>query len=148
MMGCVFWGAEYVFMENPSVDTMIANMNLKQPTVFISIPKKWIQIYEAITGIVDIEIDPEEKIVEAVKKITGGKLRWGLSAAGYLSPDIFRFFQKYGIELMSGFGMTEATGGITMTPPGKYIENSLSVIYTEGIMHSSFSSIFGFGVKF
>jgi len=125
MMGSVFWGAEYVFMENPSVETMISNMKFKQPTVFISIPKKWIQLYEAITSLVDIEIDPEEKIVEAIKQVTGGELRWGLSAAGYLSPDIFRFFQKYGVELMSGFGMTEATGGITMTPPDNYIENSL-----------------------
>ena len=58
-------------------------------------------------------------------KVTGGKLKWGLSAAGYLSPDVFHFFQKYGIQLMSGFGMTEATGGITMTPPNSYIQNSL-----------------------
>jgi ribosomal protein S18 acetylase RimI-like enzyme len=35
------------------------------------------------------------------------------------------FFQKYGVELMSGFGMTEATGGITMTPWKRYKPNSL-----------------------
>ena len=45
-------------------------------------------------------------------------------AAGFLDPKIFRFFQRYGVELCSGFGMTEATGGITMTPPGDYSENS------------------------
>ena len=56
-----------------------------------------------------------------------GQLRWGLSAAGYLDPEIFRFFQRYGVELMSGFGMTEATGGITMTVPGAYVEDSLGV---------------------
>ena len=50
---------------------------------------------------------------------------WGLSAAGYLDPAIFRFFQRYGVELLSGFGMTEATGGITMTPPGRYKDESL-----------------------
>ena len=56
---------------------------------------------------------------------TGGRLRWGLSAAGHLDADIFRFFQRQGIELLSGFGMTEATGGITMTPVGDYRDNSL-----------------------
>jgi long-chain acyl-CoA synthetase len=125
MTGAIFWGAEYCFMENPAVETMIENMRLVKPTIFISIPKKWTQLYEYITTRVDIEVDDDEKIKEAVSNTTGGGLKWGLSAAGYLSPDIFRFFQRYGVELMSGFGMTEATGGITMTPPFQYRENSL-----------------------
>lgn len=125
MTGAIFWGAEYAFMENPSVETMIENMSLVKPTIFISIPKKWMQLYDSITSKVDIEVDSDDKIKSAIDSVTGGSLKWGLSAAGYLPPDNFIFFQKYGIELMSGFGMTEATGGITMTPPKKYIPNSL-----------------------
>lgn len=125
MMGSIFWGAEYVFMENPSAETMLLNMQLVKPTIFISIPKKWTELYEHICEKVDIEIENEKSIKQIVAKTTGGKLKWGLSAAGFLPPEIFSFFQKYGIELMSGFGMTEATGGITMTLPGKYIPNSL-----------------------
>jgi len=98
---------------------MIANMKLVKPTIFISIPKKWMQLYEQVSYKVDIEMDEHETIKNAVKELTGGKLKWGLSAAGYLPPDVFKFF------LMSGFGMTEATGGITMTPPQQYKENSL-----------------------
>jgi len=125
MVGSIFWGAEYAFMENPSVDTMISNMKLIKPTLFISIPKKWLQLYEYISSRVDIEVDDHQIIQKVIEESTGGKLKFGLSAAGYLPPDVFQFFQKYGIELMSGFGMTEATGGITMTPPGKYKPNSL-----------------------
>ncbi|MCB9249270.1 MAG: AMP-binding protein [Ignavibacteriales bacterium] len=125
LFGSIFWGATYSFMENPSAETMIANMNMVQPTIFISIPKKWIQLYEFISSKVDIEADTDARILEEVKNTTGGKLKWGLSAAGYLPPEVFQFFQKYNINLMSGFGMTEATGGITMTPPGNYIPNSL-----------------------
>ena len=125
MTGAIFWGAEYCFMENPSVETMINNMQLVKPSIFISIPKKWLQLYEYITARVDVEVDDDDKIVNSVVDVTGGNLKWGLSAAGFLPPDVFRFFQKYGIELMSGFGMTEATGGITMTPPFQYRENSL-----------------------
>jgi long-subunit acyl-CoA synthetase (AMP-forming) len=125
MTGAIFWGAEYCFMENPSVETMIENMRLVKPSIFISIPKKWIQLYEYITTRIDVEVDDEKKIKEAVISATGGNLKWGLSAAGFLPPDIFRFLQRYGVELMSGFGMTEATGGITMTPPFQYRENSL-----------------------
>jgi len=125
MTGSVFWGTEYVFMQNPAVHTMISNMQLVNPSIFISIPKKWMELYEQINDTVDIEFDDDDKIKDAVLNITGGNLKWGISAAGYLPPEIFKFFQKYGIELMSGFGMTEATGGITLTPPNKYIENSL-----------------------
>lgn len=125
MMGSIFWGTTYVFMENPSVETMISNMKQIKPSIFISVPKKWVQLYEYISSSVDIEMDEEQIIQQKINDITGGKLKWGISAAGYLSPDIFQFFQKYNVELMSGFGMTEATGGITMTPPHKYIPNSL-----------------------
>ncbi len=125
MMGSIFWAASYSFMENPSLETMLENMQMVRPTIFISIPKKWIQLYEYIGSKVNIELDDELLIKETVKEATGGSLRWGLSAAGYLPSEIFRFFQKNGIELMSGFGMTEATGGITMTPPGEYVSDSL-----------------------
>jgi long-subunit acyl-CoA synthetase (AMP-forming)/GNAT superfamily N-acetyltransferase len=125
MMGSIFWGATYAFMADPSVDTMIDNMRRVRPTVFISIPKKWSQLYERIGQEVDLEEADGQAITVAVRRLTGGRLRWGLSAAGYLAPEIFRFFQRHGIELMSGFGMTEATGGITMTPPGDYQEGSV-----------------------
>ena len=40
---------------------------------------------------------------------------------------MFRYFQRHGVELCSGFGMTEGTGGITMTPPGEYEDGSVGV---------------------
>lgn len=125
MTGCLFWGATYIFAENASIENLMGRMEEFKPTVFISIPMKWMQLYDTIRSEVDLETADDATILEAVRRQTGGSLRWGLSAAGYLDPDIFRFFQRNGVELMSGFGMTEATGGITMTPPGKYREDSL-----------------------
>ncbi len=125
MMGAVFWGAEYAFMENPAMETMLDNMKRVQPSIFISIPKKWYELYNFVCARVDIEFDEPAKILHAVKEASGGNLKWGLSAAGFLEPGVFKFFQANGIHLMSGFGMTEATGGITMTPPNQYKENSL-----------------------
>jgi len=127
LCGSIFLGATYRFAESPSIDSLAREMRDERPTVFISIPLKWIQLYERIRQETDIEAAGESEIAAAVDRVTGGELRWGLSAAGYLDPEIFRFFQHYGIELMSGFGMTEATGGITMTVPGNYLENSLGV---------------------
>ncbi|MGD8441456.1 MAG: AMP-binding protein, partial [Holophagae bacterium] len=127
LTGTVFWGATYRFADSPSIDSLIRDMRRYRPTVFISIPMKWIQLHERIAKEIDIEAAPDAEVAAALRRVTGGDLRWGLSAAGYLDPEIFRFFQRYGVELMSGFGMTEATGGITMTPPGGYVDDSLGV---------------------
>jgi long-chain acyl-CoA synthetase len=125
MYGCIFWGATYVFLESPSVEALVGGMLRVRPTVFISVPKKWIQLHEEIARAADPENASDREIDEAVRRVTGGRLRFGLSAAGRLDAEIFRFFQAHGVALMSGFGMTEATGGITMTRPGHYKDDSL-----------------------
>ena len=125
MTGCIFWGATYCFASSPGVENLAQEMRRLGITVFISIPMKWMQLYDLVRQNVDVVTADDEEIEEAVREMVGKDLRWGLSAAGYLDPEIFRFFQRYGVELMSGFGMTEATGGITMTPPGRYKEDSL-----------------------
>jgi long-subunit acyl-CoA synthetase (AMP-forming) len=127
LLGCVYWGATYCFLDNPSASALVEGMQRFRPTVFISVPKKWIQLYEAIVRQADPDKVGDDEVGEAVRRITGGRLRWGLSAAGHLDSEIFRFFQHFGTELMSGFGMTEATGGISMTPPGSYRDGSLGL---------------------
>src|SRR5512146_2584959 len=66
----------------------------------------------------------DDEIPAHLRAITGGRLRYGLSAAGYLDPVVFHAFHSAGTELCSGYGMTEATGGVTMTPPGHYLDAS------------------------
>jgi long-subunit acyl-CoA synthetase (AMP-forming)/N-acetylglutamate synthase-like GNAT family acetyltransferase len=127
LLGCVFWGATYCFLEGTSPERLARGMRRFRPSVFVSVPKKWMQLHEMITRLADPDEASDEELRAATERTTGGRLRWGLSAAGHLDSDIFRFFQHQGIELMSGFGMTEATGGITMTPPGQYEEGSLGV---------------------
>ena len=125
MLGCVFWGATYCFLESPDVDALVRGMRRFRPTVFISVPKKWMQLHEAIAELADPSSASDLELAQATSRITGGRLRFGLSAAGHLDADVFRFFQRQGVELLSGFGMTEATGGILMTPPGAYKDDSL-----------------------
>jgi len=132
MTGCLFWGSTYVLMENPSAEAMLEAMRRFRPSVFISIPKRWIQLREKIFQLAGVSPEnPEDaesaRLTEAITDVTGGRLRWGLSAAGYLDADVFVFFQRHGIELLSGFGMTEATGGITMTPIHKYKRGTVGV---------------------
>ena len=44
------------------------------PTVFISVPKKWIQLHAAIAAEVDLDAAPEAEIRDAARRTTGGRL--------------------------------------------------------------------------
>ncbi len=122
MLGTIYWRGTYTFTGNTSTDTLLALFPQVNPTAFISVPIRWQQLYDKIHA--RLSKEGEEHKEKIIRETVGNRLYWGLSAAGYLDPKTFMFFQKNGIDLCSGFGMTEATGGITMTPPGAYRKNS------------------------
>ena len=125
LQGSIFWGGSYTFAENSSFGALRKNFLEIKPSIFISVPKRWTQLYDSIQSLAADHLDENRIVRKAIKKITGGNLKWGLSAAGYLDPDIFQFFQNNKVQLLSGYGMTEATGGITMTYPNKYTVDSV-----------------------
>ena len=126
MLGMLFWRGTYVFAGNPSAATLLAGLRQVRPTGLIGIPLRWAQIRERTLEAMQPAHAQEERIA-AFRAVVGDRLRWGLSAAGYLDPKVFQHFQRHGVELCSGFGMTEATGGITMTPPGDYLPESVGL---------------------
>ncbi len=126
LMGALFWGGTYVFTGNPSYETLLNGLKRIQPTGLVSIPRRWQQIKSSCLKSFG-SLGEGELREDAFRQVTGKRLRWGLSAAGALEPQTFHFFQRYGVELCSGFGMTEATGGITMTPPGEYIDHTVGI---------------------
>ena len=125
LMGSLWWGATYVFARSTAQSSLLEDFRSVKPTVFISVPKKWIELQDAAAW--EAAGEDEEETAGHLRVITGGRLRYGLSAAGYLDPVVFKTFHRAGVELCSGYGMTEATGGITMTPPGDYVDGSIGV---------------------
>lgn len=124
LLGTLYWRGTYVFAGNPSAEALMAQLAVVRPTGLISVPVRWTQIREHCLELMEAAGDArsDERVV---REVVGNRLRWGLSAAGYLDPRVFRFFQRHGVDLCSGFGMTEATGGITMTPPGGYVDGTV-----------------------
>ncbi len=123
LAGSLWWGASYVFARSTAQAILVEDFQSVRPTVFISVPKKWMELHESAGRAVDSD-DPDI-VAEGLRAMTGGRLARGLSAAGYLDPVVFRAFHRAGVELCSGYGMTEATGGITMTPVGEYVDGSI-----------------------
>jgi long-chain acyl-CoA synthetase len=126
MMGMIYWGGNYVFAGKSDADSLIQLMQKVKPTGFVSIPLRWKQIYEKVAELKENSIEKVER-QNLLTGLTGGNLRWGISAAGYLEPKVFKFFNSNSVDLCSGFGMTEGTGGISMTPPGEYIKDSVGI---------------------
>jgi len=126
MMGAIFWSGTYIFAGNTSPETLFSLFLKTNPTGFISIPLRWQELYDLSRQQSDRLDDPGLQ-QQAVRTVVGERLQWGLSAAGYLDPMMFRYFNRHGIQLCSGFGMTEATGGITMTEPGKYKDGTVGL---------------------
>ncbi|MGC4121112.1 MAG: AMP-binding protein [Myxococcales bacterium] len=124
LLGTLWIGSQYVFARSPALSTLLEDFAAVQPTVFISVPQKWLELHERAAQEAGGE-DDADRVADRLRALTGGRLRFGLSAAGYLDPRVFRAFQRAGVELCSGYGMTEATGGVTMTPPGDYVEGSI-----------------------
>lgn len=126
LLGTIYWGGTYVFASGPSAEALVADLARVRPTGLISVPVRWAQLREQCLGRMDDLPAPAQQAV-AFREVVGDRLRWGLSAAGHLDASVFRFFQRHGVDLCSGFGMTEATGGITMTPPGAYVDGTVGV---------------------
>lgn len=118
LQGMLFWRGRYVFVQDGSREALLAGLRTVRPTGMIGVPLRWTQVAEA--GMARMQGRAGEAAREAFRELCGPSLRWGLSAAGFLDPKVFEFFHSLGVELCSGFGMTEATGGILMTPPGGY----------------------------
>ncbi len=123
MTGSLWWGATYVFARSTGHASLVEDFQTVRPTVFISVPKKWMEMQESAQR--QAAPDDVEGAAGQLRALTGGRLAHGLSAAGYLDPMVFRAYHRAGVELCSGYGMTEATGGITMTPPGEYVDGSI-----------------------
>ena len=126
LLGTLYWGGTYVFAGSPTAEGLLAEVVRVRPTGLISVPVRWTQIREECLERMEGEGEPAAEAA-AFRAVVGDRLRWGLSAAGYLDPLVFRFFQRNGVDLCSGFGMTEATGGITMTPPRAYLDGTVGI---------------------
>ncbi|PJA74057.1 hypothetical protein CO151_11865 [bacterium CG_4_9_14_3_um_filter_65_15] len=126
MLGSIFWGGTYIFADNPSADSLLDMLGKVAPTGLISVPVRWQQIAERVWEITRGE-DADQDLGVHLRNLVGARLRWGISAAGYLDPKVFRFFHRHDIKLCSGFGMTEGTGGLTMTPPDDYVPDSVGI---------------------
>ena len=53
-----------------------------------------------------------------IRDIMGGQVRYAVSGASALAPDLAHFFRGIGVEIKEGYGLTETTAPATVNVPG------------------------------
>jgi len=99
-----------------------------QPHLFISVPRIYEKIYSNLKSAIDSKailrigllIPGLSSIFKKKLKEAAGfsNARFAISGAAPINPDILKLFQKIGIPLFEGYGMTENTAGITINYHG------------------------------
>jgi len=64
-------------------------------------------------------ITAERLLVKKIKQRLGGRLRFAISAAAALAPEIAEFIDALGIMVLEGYGLTESAAGGTVSLPDK-----------------------------
>jgi len=124
----VMRGAEIVFAK--SKDTILEDLQYAKPTIIISVPRIFEKAYERIWQKINNESAIKQKLfhwalkqrpktlshkiatILVYKKIAqrfGGQIRYTISGGASLDPTIAKFFYKFGILVLDGYGLTETS---------------------------------------
>ncbi len=86
-----------------------------RPTVFMSVPAYW----EKLAGSsLDIEDDAEAK--QQLDQVTGGRLQFCLSGGAGLSIPVKEHYERCGVVIIEGYGLTECSPTLTLNRPGDF----------------------------
>ncbi|WP_141731584.1 AMP-binding protein [Oligoflexus tunisiensis] len=125
-MNGIYCGATISFAE--SLDTFAQNLRDVAPTAFFSVPRLWKKFQQGI-----LEKVPQEKLdrllaIPVVSGLIKRKIRKGLglhkcrsigSGAAPIAPSLQAWYQKIGIDILEGYGLTENFAYATANRIGK-----------------------------
>ena len=111
-----------------------------KPEVFMSVPAYWEKLASLADG------DPER-----LKALTGGKLNFCLSGGAGLKREVKELFQKAGMLIIEGYGLTETSPTLTLNRPddfrfdsvGKPLENVELELAEDGEILAKGPNVFG-----
>ena len=106
--------ATYVNAFRPT--TLLNTMREDKTTAFISVPRLFQMLQSTIERQASREDIPGETLAEKAQSVMGGHIRILVSGGAALSDAIYDGFQKFGMTLYQGYGMTETAPVLSVNP--------------------------------
>jgi long-chain acyl-CoA synthetase len=125
-----------------SLETFTADLQRARPTVFFSVPRLWVKFQQGINAkMPPAKLDRLLKIpilrgIVRKKILTALGLQDCTFAAGGaapMPPDLLRWYNKLGLDLVEVYGMTENCGISHATLPGKQRPGTVGLPY-DGVL--------------
>lgn len=91
---------------NGSMMDLLKNLQIFEPKVVRVVPMIAQTLLQRIKAI--LARHPETSVKEAVTQVFGRNIKWLISGGAYLNPELIDEYEKLGIFLRQGYGMTEA----------------------------------------
>ena len=113
-------GSQIIFSQG--VASILDEMKKYQPTMMFVVPAILNNIYEIAKRIVNGET---EKVPGVLKQLTGGNMNIMVTGGASIDDDIFRYYEKAGIAIIEGYGMTEIGGALASNRPGSIKRGSV-----------------------
>ena len=85
------------------------------PQVFMSVPAYWEKIARAITA-----YGAGRDRADALRRVTGGRLRFCLSGGAGLKVEIKQLLHAHGVLVIEGYGLTETSPTLTLNRPDAF----------------------------
>lgn len=91
---------------NGSMMDLIKNLKIFEPKVVRVVPMIAQTLLQRVKAI--LARNPETSVKDAVTQVFGRNIKWLISGGAYLNPELIDEYEKLGIYLRQGYGMTEA----------------------------------------
>ena len=134
--GLLATGMHVFFAE--SLDTFVADIQRARPTVFFSVPRLWVKFQQGVQAKMPAEkLDRLLKIpiirgIVQKKILTGLGLDQALYAVGGAAPmptALLEWYQRLGLQIIEGYGMTENCAVSHATVLGKPRPGTVGPVY-------------------
>ncbi len=122
-----YFGGMISFVE--SLDHFSENLKQTQPTVFFGVPRIWVKLMQGVqkklggasvsSTLMTLPVLGKLLKKKIIKGLGFGQVKFAISAAAAISPEVLRWFQDLGLEIVEVYGLSETTGISHMNVPGK-----------------------------
>ncbi|MCR4678091.1 MAG: AMP-binding protein [Lachnospiraceae bacterium] len=111
-----------IMIFSKGIASVLEEMQKFQPTFMCVVPIMLVNVFESAKRIANGDT---EKLPEIIKKLTGGRFRIMISGGAGTDRSIFDYYEKAGIIIAEGYGMTEFGGALATNRSDSNVKGSV-----------------------